>query len=187
MARGQRVIVLGFDHRFAAQDALGTVMRLEYEGKVMVRDASFMCVDDGGRAHLEETTDAIPGRAALGAAVWRLLFGTMLLVPFAEMAAGACTSTLMANLVAAGVSYRFVKELRDSVRPGRTYLALLVTKGNRDAVLADLQRFHGIAELVDSSMPDEAVAHVRQALVVAGETQARKARTPFAEDATASW
>jgi uncharacterized membrane protein len=77
----------------------------------------------------------------------------------------------MANLVASGVSYRFVKQLRECIQPGRTCLALLVSQGNRDTVLADLARFHGIAELVDGSLPDEAVGLIREALAAASWTQ----------------
>jgi len=46
-----------------------------------------------------------------------------------------------------------------------------VSQGNRDTVLADLGRFHGIAELVDGSLPDEAVGLIREALAAASWTQ----------------
>lgn len=171
MGDGQKVVVLGFDTRFAARDALATVMRLQLEGKMLVRDATFVTVDHRWRARLEETGSTSPDRVALGGAGWGLLLGTILLVPIGGKAMHGCTSALMANLVASGVSYRFVKELRESIQPGRTCLALLVSQGNRDTVLADLGRFHGIAELVDGSLPDEAVGLIREALAAASGTQ----------------
>jgi uncharacterized membrane protein len=171
MADGQRIVVLGFENRFAAQDALTTVMRLQLEGKMLVRDATFVSVDHRWRARLEGTGSACSGRLALGDAGWGLLFGSILLVPVAGKAMHGCTSALMAKLVASGVRYRFVKELRESVQPGMTCLALLVSQGNRDTVLAELGRFHGIAELVDGSLPDEAVGLIQEALVAATATQ----------------
>ena len=177
MADGQRIVVLGFDTRFAAQDALATVMLLQLEGKMLVRDAAFVSVDHRWRARLEQTGSASRGRVALGNAGWCLLFGTILLLPIAGKAMHGCTSALMARLVASGVSYRFVKELRESIKPGMTCLALLVSQGNRDTVLADLGRFHGIAELVDGSLPDDAVGLINQALVADTAAQGTKPLT----------
>jgi uncharacterized membrane protein len=47
---------------------------------------------------------------------------------------------------------------------------VLVSHGNREAVLAELRRFAGIAELVDSSLPEEAVAQVKEALATSSST-----------------
>lgn len=166
----QNMVVLGFDTRVAAQEALTAMARLQQEGKLLVRDAVFVTKDDKGRAHVEETTDPSPGRAALGGAFWGLLFGAILLVPIAGLAVGAGVSALTAKLIDRGLSDKFVKQLRESIQPGKTYLAVLVSHGNREAVLAELRRFAGIAELVDSSLPEEAVAQVNEALATSSTT-----------------
>lgn len=166
----QNMVVLGFDTRVAAQEALTAMARLQQEGKLLVRDAVFVTKDDKGRAHVEETTDPSPGRAALGGAFWGLLFGAILLVPIAGLAVGAGVSALSAKLIDTGLSDKFVKQLRESIQPGKTYLAVLVSHGNREAVLAELRRFAGIAELVDSSLPEEAVVQVKEALATSSTT-----------------
>lgn len=166
----QNMVVLGFHTRVAAQEALTAMARLQQEGKLLVRDAVFVTKDDKGRAHVEETTDPSPGRAALGGAFWGLLFGAILLVPIAGLAVGAGVSALTAKLLDTGLSDKFVKQLRESIQPGKTYLAVLVSHGNREAVLAELRRFAGIAELVDSSLPEEAVAQVKEALATSSTT-----------------
>lgn len=166
----QNMVVLGFDTRVAAQEALTAMARLQQEGKLLVRDAVFVTKDENGRAHVEETTDPSPGRAALGGAFWGLLFGAILLVPIAGLAVGAGVSALTAKLIDTGLSDKFVKQLRESIQPGKTYLAVLVSHGNREAVLAELRRFAGIAELVDSSLPEEAVAQVKEALATSSTT-----------------
>lgn len=166
----QNMVVLGFDTRIAAQEALTAMARLQQEGKLLVRDAVFVTKDDKGHAHVEETTDPSVGRAAMGGAFWGLLFGAILLVPIAGLAVGAGVSALSAKLIDTGLSDKFVKQLRESIQPGKTYLAVLVSHGNREAVLAELRRFAGIAELVDSSLPEEAVAQVKEALASASTT-----------------
>jgi uncharacterized membrane protein len=93
-----------------------------------------------------------------------LLFGAILLVPVAGVAIGAGSAALAAKLVDTGLSDKFVKQLRQSIEPGKTYLALLTSQGNREAVLTELKRFKGIAQLIDTTLPAEAVEHVKEAL-----------------------
>ncbi len=164
MPDSQNIVVLGFNNRVAAQEALTAMTRLQTEGKLMVRDAVFVTKDEKGHAHVEETTDPTPGRAALGGGFWGLLFGAILAVPIAGLAIGAGAAALSAKLIDKGLSDKFVKQLRQSVKPGKTYLAVLVSHGNRQAVLAELKRFSGMAEFVDSSLPEEAVSEVKEAL-----------------------
>ena len=165
MADAQRIVVLGFDTREGAQEAFDAVLRLQREGKLLLRDAVFVQKDaDGKRAHVEQTMDQSTGTAALGGAFWGLLFGVILLVPIAGMAIGAGTAALVAKLTDVGLSDQFVKQVRESIKPGKTYLALMVSHANPEAVLAELRRFQGIAELVDSNMPEEAVQQVKDAL-----------------------
>jgi uncharacterized membrane protein len=164
MPDAQNIVVLGFDTRLAAQEALTAALRLEREGKLQINDAVFVTKDEKGTAHVEETTDLSPGRAALGGAVMGLLFGAILLVPVAGVALGAGSAALAAKLVDTGLSDKFVKQLRQSIEPGKTYLALLTSQGNREAVLTELKRFKGIAQLIDTTLPAEAVEHVKEAL-----------------------
>jgi len=164
MPDAQNIVVLGFDTKLAAQEALTAALRLQQEGKLQIYDAVFVTKDEKGSAHVEETTDLSPGRAALGGAAWGLLFGAILLVPVAGVAIGAGSAVLAAKLVDTGLSDKFVNQLRQSMEPGKTYLALLTSQGNREAVLAELKRFKGIAQLIDTTLPAEAVEHVKEAL-----------------------
>jgi len=167
MPDGQSIVVLGFETRFSAREALAAATWLRPEGDLEVRDAVFVSRDDHGHAHVEEThTGVSTDRGVLGGAFWGPLFAAIL--PVRTMASdGAGTSALTGRLVGAGVSDQFVKKLRESACPGRTYLALLVRHPHREAGLAELRGLHGIADLADSSMPDEVIAQVRDALATA--------------------
>jgi uncharacterized membrane protein len=164
MPDAQNIVVLGFDTRLAAQEALTAALRLQKEGKLQIHDAVFVTKDEKGQAHVEETTDLSPGRAALGGAVWGMLFGAILLTPVAGMAIGAGAAALAANLVDTGLSDKFVNQLRQAIEPGKVYLALLTSHANREAVLVELKRFKGIAQLIDTTLPGEAVNQVKDAL-----------------------
>ena len=160
----QRIVVLGFDSRIGAQEGFDMAVRLQHEGKLVVRDAVFVTRDEKGHVRVEETTDPSIGASSLGGAVWGLLFGAILLVPVAGMAIGAGVAALTARLIDSGLSDSFVKKLRESIQPGRTYLALLVSHANREAVLVELERMRGIASLEESTLPDESVQQVKEAL-----------------------
>lgn len=167
MADAQTIVVLAFDTRLAAQEALDGALWLQQEGALLLRDAVFVTRDERGHAHVEETTDLRTGTAALGGAFWGLVFGAILLVPIAGLAIGAGTAALSARLIDTGVSDAFVRHLRETIQPGKTYLALLIGRADREAVLAQLRRLRGVAQLVESSMPEAAVAQVREALATA--------------------
>lgn len=172
MPDGQSIVVLGFETRFSAREALAAATWLRPEGDLEVRDAVFVSRDDRGRAHVEETRAGMSTDCgALGGAFWRPLFAAIL--PVATAAAdGAGASALLGRLLGAGVSDQFVRKVRESACPGRTYLALLVRHPHREVGLAELRGLHGIADLVDSSMPDEVIAQVRDALATADAARA---------------
>jgi uncharacterized membrane protein len=144
------------------------VLRLQEDGKILVQDAVFVSKDAEGKTSVVETSDPTPGTAALGSGMWGLLFGALLAVPIAGLAIGAATGALTAKLIDTGVPDEFVKEVREVVAPGWTALALLVSHINREAVLAELERFHG-ARLISGNLSPEAVAAVSEAL---GDTTA---------------
>jgi len=171
MAEAQNMVVLGFDTPMTAQEMLDAALRLQAEGKLRVRDAVFVTKDDKGHVHVKETTDPSTRARALGGAFWGLVFGAILLVPVAGMAVGAGIGALTGKMIDSGMSDKFVKQLRESIQPGKTYLAMLVSHGDIEAALTELRRFKGMAEFVDSSMPEQAVAQVKEALATGPTTR----------------
>ena len=141
--------------------------RLMTEGEILLHDAVFVSKDANGDTHVKETTDVTPGEAALDGAFWGLLFGTLLAGPVGALVGGALTagtSALIAKVVDTGVPDEKVQELRNTVIPGTTALALLVSHVHVEALVKKLRRFPG-AQIVTTDLPDATVAAVREALV----------------------
>ena len=133
-----KLLVISFDDRLTAQEFLLTAARLQTKDEIKVHDAVFLTRDQEGNTKVTETTDITPGRAALGAGMWGLLFGTLLAGPFG-LAVGAVTAgggALLAKLRDTGIKDEKIEEMRSEVAPGRTALALLVSHVS----VADLQR-----------------------------------------------
>ena len=164
----RKLIVLGFDSPLRAQEALMAATRLMTEGEILLHDAVFVSKGTDGETRVQETTDVTPGEAALDGAFWGLLFGTLLAGPVGALVGGALTAgtgALMAKVIDTGVPDARVQELRDTVTPGTTALALLVSHVHVEALVKELHRFAG-AKIVTTDLPDAAVAAVREALAV---------------------
>jgi uncharacterized membrane protein len=162
----RKLIVLGFDSPLKAQEALLAATRLVTEGQILLHDAVFVAKDEDGTTRVTETIDESPGDAALSGGFWGMLFGTLLAGPVGTVVGGALSagaSALVAKLVDIGISDQAIAKLRETITPGTTALALLISHVHEKALLAELHRFAG-AKLVATNLPDAAVAAVKQAL-----------------------
>jgi uncharacterized membrane protein len=157
MTDPRRLLVLGFKTPIEAREALLAMMRRQQEGSLLLHDAVFVSKDDGGRTHVQETTDLQPGNTALGSSVWGALIGTIVAGPVGTLvgaAASAGIGALVAKIVDIGVPDAKVAELRECVRPGTTALALQLSHVKDDALAAELARFPH-ATVVQSDLPAE--------------------------------
>jgi uncharacterized membrane protein len=99
-----------------------------------------------------------------------MLFGTILAGPVGTVVGGALSagaSALVAKLVDIGIADATIAKLRETITPGTTALALLISHVHETALLAELHRFAG-AKLVATDLPAEAVAAVNAALETTG-------------------
>lgn len=162
----RKLIVLGFDSPLKAQEALLAATRLQTEGEILLHDAVFVDKAEDGATRVTETVDQTPGDAALSGSFWGMLFGTILAGPVGAVVGGAVSagaSALAAKLIDVGIPDATVKKLRETVLPGTTALALLISHVHEEKLLAELHRFAG-AKLVATDLPEEAVAAVKAAL-----------------------
>ena len=165
----RKLIVLGFDSRLKAEEALLAATRLQVEGEIVLHDAVFVTKDEDGTTHVTETVDETPGDAALSGSFWGMLFGTLLAGPVGTVVGGAVSagaSALVAKLVDIGISDAAIKQLRETISTGTTALALLISHIHEEKLVAELHRFAG-ATLVATDLPEAAVEAVKAALATA--------------------
>lgn len=159
------LVVFGFDNQIAAQEMLTTLTRLTSEGTLILQDAVFVTKSEKGKVRVVQTMDPSPGQAAWSGAFWGLLFGILLFIPVIGLAIGAGSAALVAKLVDTGISDDFVKQLRESIKPGKVYLAALVSHVNPEKALEEVKRYAGMAELVTTTnVTPDAVARLQDAL-----------------------
>ena len=165
----RKLLVIGFEDPLRANEFMLAALRLRKDGHIQLHDAVFVQRDAEGRSTVQETQDISTGRGALGAGLWGVLIGTLLGGPVGGLIGGAASAgsgALLAKLVDTGIKDDRIAELRNTVPPGSTALALLVSHLSVADLQRELARFPG-ATLVESDLPDAAVAAVRNALAEA--------------------
>ncbi len=186
-AQSRKLLVLSFESRLFAQEALLAATRLEGEGKILVHDAVFVTRHPSGDGSVvEETRDPDAVESAFGGGFWGLLFGTLLAGPVGAIvgaAGGAGAGALAAALIDYGVRDETVKKLRDHLAPGRTALALLVSHLDEAAVVEELHRFQG-AELVQSDFTPHLEDALREALALHPASEGNASTTPPTDAST---
>jgi uncharacterized membrane protein len=162
----RKLLVIDFTDDLWAQEFLLAAMRLARSGKLAVHDAVFVSRDAQGHSAVRETTDLTPGRGALGGAVWGLLIGTLLGGPIGGLVGGAAAGgggALLGKLIDTGIKDDKIKELRETVKPGTTALALQVSNVSAADLEREIERFPG-ATVVQSDLPEGALHAARTAL-----------------------
>lgn len=162
----RKLVVIDFEDQMRAQEFLLAIVRLMKQGDLALHDAVFVRRELDGSSSVRETTDLTPGRGALGGAVWGVLLGTLLGGPIGALVGGAAAGgggALLAKLIDTGIKDDQVKGLRDTVRPGTTALALLVSHVSLGALQTELARFPGAA-VMQSDLPEGALHAVRTAI-----------------------
>jgi uncharacterized membrane protein len=172
----QKLLVISFDDQLKAQEFLLSAVRLQKNEELQMHDAVFIRRDPDGTSHVTETTDVTPKRSALGGGVWGLLLGTIFGGPIGALVGGAAMAgggALYAKLVDTGIKDATIAQLRDTVPPGRTGLALLVSHLSVADLQRELARFPG-TQLVETDLPPAAISAVQEALTEAD-------RAPFTD------
>jgi uncharacterized membrane protein len=162
----ETLVGISFDDAFRAQEFLTAATRLASHGDFTILDAVIVFKDADGKAHVRETTDPQPGRTAMTGALWTGLFGLLLGGPvgwLAGAAIGAGAGAVTAKVVDLGISDEWVAWFREAVQPDTATIALLVTKLDRDALVAEAARFTG-AELVYANLDESTIERIKAAL-----------------------
>jgi uncharacterized membrane protein len=144
-----------------AENALGTLEKLQSEELIKVQDAAVVRWEEGKKKPKTRHLDNLTGAGALGGAFWGFLFGLIFFVPLLGLAVGAATGALAGSLTHIGIDEDFIKSVREKVTPGTSALFVMTS----DAVVDKVKdAFPGTdAELIHTNLSDEDEAKLREA------------------------
>ncbi len=162
----ETLVGISFDDMYRAQEFLSAATRLSANKRLVLKDAVIVAKNDNGHAVVRETTDPQPARSAVSGAVWTGLLGLLLGGPvgwLAGTAVGAGAGAVTAKVLDYGIPDEWVEWFREAVLPGTATVALLVTDLDREALIAEVERFSG-ARLVYANLDDRTLERIRKAL-----------------------
>jgi uncharacterized membrane protein len=155
-----QLVVIAFDHFDDARDALRKLRELEREGRVHFEDTALVERDPDGTAHVKNEVSGTTERATvIGAMVGGIV---AFLFPLAGMAIGAAAGAAIGAALDTGVSAGFVDEEKETLRPGRSALFLVVKEADADAVMAALRSYRG--DVIQTTLSTEVEEALRDSL-----------------------
>src|SRR5215831_12722650 len=150
-----------FDSPYGADDALGTLEKLQSEALINVLDAAVVSWEPGRKKPKTRELHSTKKAGALGGAFWGFLFGLIFFIPILGLAIGAATGALFGSLADVGISDSFIRDVREKVTPGTSALFLLSSDAVMDRVT---DRFKDTnAELISTNLSSDQEAKLREA------------------------
>jgi uncharacterized membrane protein len=150
-----------FSTPYGADDALGTLEKLQSEALIQVQDAAVVSWEAGRRKPKTREMHSMKKAGALGGGFWGLLFGLIFFVPILGLAIGAATGALFGSLSDVGISDAFIGNVRQKVTPGTSALFLLSSDAVVDRVKAEFKGAE--AELISTNLSADQEAKLREA------------------------
>jgi uncharacterized membrane protein len=155
-----QLIVVGFDHLDDARSALKRLRELESNGQIRFEDTAIVERGSDGTAHVHNEVSGTTETATLVGAV---LGGVVtFMFPPLGAALGAAAGAAVGASLGRGVSRDFVNEVKDSLKPGRSALFLVVKETQADGAIAALRPFSG--EVIQTTLSEESEEALREAL-----------------------
>src|SRR5919206_2348752 len=119
-----QLIVVGFDHFDDARNALKSLRDIEREGRIRFEDTAIVERDPDGTAHVKNEVSGTTETATVVGAVVGGLVG--FLFPIVGAAIGAAAGAAVGSAMHTGVEPTFVDDVKETLRPGRSALFLVI-------------------------------------------------------------
>lgn len=142
---------------------------LQKQKLITVEDAVVVERREDGKVKLHQAVNTA-GAGAAGGALWGGLIGLIFLMPFLGAAIGGATGAAVGSAQDFGVDDNFMRQVGENLTPGAAALFVLVQNSVPEKVIPQIAPFGG--QLIQTSLSDDAEAHLREAVRAAQGAQA---------------
>jgi uncharacterized membrane protein len=150
-----------FDTAGGAEQAEDRLKSLAKQGLLTIQDAATVSWPSDKKRPKTQEMHNLAGAGALGGGFWGLLFGLIFFVPFLGLAVGAAAGALMGSLGDVGIDDKFIKSVRDQVKPGTSALFIMTSDVVLDKVLDATKDLN--MELIQTNLSVEQENKLREA------------------------
>lgn len=155
------LIAIVYPTEAKAEDVRQRLFKLQREYLIKFSDAVIAVKTEAGPVKLNQLVNTTAVGAASGS-FWGLLVGLLFLNPLIGVALGAASGALGGKLTDYGINDAFMKELSETLQPGKAALFVLVQEMTADKVLREIQDAGGT--VLKTSLDDSKEAALREAL-----------------------
>jgi len=159
--------VLEFPSAEGADQLLGKLQDLQKQQLIQIQDAAIVTWPAGRKKPQTRQLHNLAGAGALGGAFWGMLFGLLFFIPFLGLAIGAGMGALMGSMSDVGIDDKFIRQVREKVKPGTSALFLLTSGAVVDRVVEAVKGTP--MELVSTNLSAEQEQKLRAAFEEEGE------------------
>jgi len=150
-----------FEDATGAEEAERTLLNLQTQGLIEVRDAAVISWAPDAKKPKTRQLHNLAGAGALGGTFWGLLFGLIFFVPLLGAAVGAAAGATAGALTDVGIDDSFINGVREKVTPGTSALFVMTTGAVMDKVT---EAFSGSKmELIQTNLSHEEEETLRAA------------------------
>jgi len=161
------LIAIVYPTEAKAEDVRQRLFKLQREYLIKFSDAVIAVKTEEGPVKLNQLVNTTAIGAASGS-FWGLLVGLLFLNPLLGVALGAASGALGGKLTDYGINDAFMKELSETLQPGKAALFVLVQEITADKVLKEIQDAGGT--VLKTSLDDSKETALREALAKATAT-----------------
>ncbi|MFN3982557.1 MAG: DUF1269 domain-containing protein [Caldilinea sp.] len=160
------LVVLAFDDANEAEKVRAALRQQQKQGLVSLNDAAIVSRDAEGKLSVKnEVSRATMVGTGVGALLGLLLGGFFF--PLTGLALGALGGAGVGALTGLGVDGKFVKDVKESLKPNSSALFLIVRDADETAVLALLRNYQG--RVLQTTLDSTTEENLRRALGDDGE------------------
>jgi len=132
------LIAIVYPTEAKAEDVRQRLFKLQREYLIKFSDAVIAVKTEAGPVKLNQLVNTTAIGAASGS-FWGLLVGVLFLNPLLGVALGAASGALGGKLTDYGINDAFMKELSETLQPGKAALFVLVQEMTADKVLKEIR------------------------------------------------
>lgn len=154
------LVVIAYESRAQAGDALLAVETLARAKDLAVKDAAIIIRDETGKVTVDQTKELSVGQGAITGGVAGMLLGLALGGPIGMTLAGMVAGG-GAGLLDTGIDNERLRKLGDELEPGRAALGLLIERANWPLVRERMAPLGGEPLVVE--LTDDALAALQEA------------------------